>query len=100
MKAAELIKTMDGSERLIVRDRLGNELYRGFKRLVDFHPEMPWMKREIRRTQLHTEIFRRDYEGRYKHKKNMSPVTGEEAGVIKYRDIEEHIYILIEVMAV
>lgn len=97
MKAAELIKTMDGSERLIVRDRSGNELFRGFKRAVDFHPETGWRRREIRRTQLHTEIFRRDFEGRYKHRKTLDPVTGEEAGVIKYRDIEEHIYILIEV---
>ena len=97
MKAEELIRTMDGSERLIVRDRAGNELYRGFKRIIDFHPEAGWTRREIRRTKLHTEIFRRDYEGRHKERKIMDPVTAEEAGVIKYRDIEEHIYILIEV---
>ena len=98
MKAAELIKTMHGTERLIVRDRFGEELFRGFKRLLDFQPETPWLNREIYNTKLYTEIYRREYEGRYNHKWTLEPVSREDTGIIQYKDIEEHIFIMIEVM--
>lgn len=97
MKAADVIKTMDGSEMLIIRNRFGEELFRGFKRLLDFHPETVWLNREIHNTQIHVEIYRSETEGRYGHKNNLKRVSGEEARMICYKDIEEHIYIMIEV---
>ena len=97
MKAADVIKTMNGSERLIIRNRFGEEVFRGFKALLEFHPETTWLNKEIYNTQLYTEIYRREYEGKYEHKKKLNRISLEEAGVIRYRDIEEHIYIMIEV---
>ena len=97
MKAADVIKTMDGSERLIIRNRFGEELFRGFKRLLEFHPETAWLNMEIYNTQLYTEIYRREYEGKCGHRKILDQITREEAGVIMYKDMEEHIYIMIEV---
>lgn len=47
MKAADVIKTMNGSERLIIRNRFGEELFRGFKRLLEFHPETTWLNKEM-----------------------------------------------------
>ena len=89
---------MNGSERLIVRNRFGDELFRGFKKLLEYHPETPWLNKEIHNTQLYTEIYRREYEGRYNHKRTLEPVSREDTGVIQYKDIEEHIFIMIEVM--
>lgn len=97
MKAADVIKTMNGSERLIIRNRFGEELFRGFKALLEFHPETAWMNMKVYNTKLYTEIFRREYEGKCQHKKRLDRISLEEAGVIMYRDMEEHIYIMIEV---
>jgi len=97
MKAGDIIKTMEKSERLIICDQSGKEMFRGFVAMVEYEKEKEWITHEVANTKLHTEIYRRSRTGRYGHKKVMERKSCEEAANIIYQDMEEHIYILIEV---
>lgn len=99
MITEELINKLHNTDRVIVKDHTG-EVYRGYIRLLKSDPAFSLIRDSlVDKLEMHVELFRREYVGRYNHARVVEAVDRAMAGKISYMDMEEHIYFLIKIGA-
>ena len=93
MTLGEMLKRAVHSDRLIIREADGREIYRGYAACIQYHGEID-PTREVKQFGLETDIFRRENRGKYLggQKEPKTAVAAESISDFQFSDLEMLIY--------
>lgn len=93
MTLGEMLKRAVHSDRLIIQEADGREIYRGYVACIQYHGEID-TGREVKRFGLATDIFRKEDRGKYlgSQKRPKTEVAVESIGDFRFSDLEMLIY--------
>lgn len=93
MTLGDMLKRAVHSDRLIIREADGREIYRGYVACMQYHGEID-PAREVKQFGLETDIFRRENRGKYLggQKEPKTAVAAESISDFQFSDLEMLIY--------
>lgn len=93
MTLGEMLKRAVHSDRLIIQEADGKEIYRGFVACIQYHGEID-ATREVKRFGLATDIFRKENREKYlgSQQKPKIEVEAESTSDFQFQDLEMLIY--------
>lgn len=93
MTLGDMLKRAVHSDRLIIQEADGREIYRGYVACIQYHDEID-AGREVKRFGLETDIFRRENRGKYLggQKEPKTAVAAESISDFQFSDLEMLIY--------
>lgn len=95
MTLEEFTKTAEPSDRLIIKDNAGHELYKGFMGCLQYKDID--RSRRVKKHSLHTEIFHKEKKKRYDYMQPLGEeIKAENISDFPFADLEMLIYTLID----
>lgn len=92
MTLGEMLKRAVHSDRLIIQEADGREVYRGYAACIQYHGEID-PTREVKQFGLATDIFRRENRGKYLGgQKEPKTAVAESISDFQFSDLEMLIY--------
>lgn len=93
MTLGEMLKRAINSDRLIIQEADGQEIYRGYVACVQYHSEID-VAREVKRFSLATDVFRKENREKYlgSQQKPKTEVAVDSISDFRFSDLEMLIY--------